>query len=68
MPIEVNSPVNRRNKGKLLSTERGESPGCRSAPGRRGDSVPNQPAGGTAARTSHGEEPGGTANVTGPED
>ena len=68
MPVEVNSPVNSRNHGKLLSTERAESPGARSAPGRRGDSVPNQPAGGTAARTSHGEEPGGTAKVTGPED
>ena len=68
MPVEVNSPVNSRNHGKLLSTERAESPGARSAPGRRGDSVPNQPAGGTAARASHGEEPGGKVHVTGPGD
>ena len=43
MPLEVNSPVNSRNQGKLLSTERGESPGARSMPGARRDSTVPEP-------------------------
>jgi hypothetical protein len=50
MPIEVLSPVTRKGS-KVGSAQRGESPGCRSAPGLRGDStVPEPPKDAPPAR------------------
>jgi len=66
---EVVSPISR--KGSKVGSGQPLSPGARSAPGQRGDSVPPQPTHGTTRHVApHAEPPfsGATTTVVGPED
>jgi hypothetical protein len=61
--LEVCSPVTR--KGSKVGSGQPMSPGARSMPTDRRDSVPPQPM---HRGATHAEEPGGTVQVTGPEE
>jgi hypothetical protein len=62
---EVNSPVNTRNTTSKLKSNLPLSPGARSDPSKRGDSVPAQPQHSQVSR--HSEEPA-SIQITGPEE